>query len=84
MEQRSRRNYFGKKSKEKSRPSGSSLKPKQYSKSHMTSHSHPYVGIIQIRFSVEGSAFLSACNTSSRLYLIYETHYTRQADELQI
>ena len=30
---------------------------------------HPYVGIIQIRFSVEGHTFLSACNTSSR-YLI--------------
>ena len=29
---------------------------------------HPYVGIIQIRFSVEGHTFLSACNTSSRLF----------------
>ena len=28
---------------------------------------HPYVGIIQIRLSVEGFTFLSACNTSSRL-----------------
>ena len=28
---------------------------------------YPYVGIIQIRLSVEGFAFLSACNTSSRL-----------------
>ena len=27
----------------------------------------PYVGIIQIRLSVEGHTFLSACNTSSRL-----------------
>ena len=84
MERRFRRKYFGNIWQTKKPPSGSFLKPKQYSKSHMTSHSHPYVGIIQIRFSVEGSAFLSACNTSSRLYLIYETHYTRQADELQI
>ena len=30
---------------------------------------HPYVGIIQIRFSVEGHTFLSACTTSSRFYL---------------
>ena len=29
---------------------------------------HPYVGIIQIRLSVEGRTFLSACNTSSRLF----------------
>ena len=30
----------------------------------------PYVGIIQIRLSVEGHTFLSACHTSSRLYSI--------------
>ena len=29
---------------------------------------HPYVGIIQIRLSVEGPTFLSACNTSSHLF----------------
>ena len=29
---------------------------------------HPYVGIIQIRLSVEGHTFLSACHTSSRLF----------------
>ena len=29
---------------------------------------YPYVGIIQIRLSVEGPTFLSACNTSSRLF----------------
>ena len=27
-----------------------------------------YVGIIQIRLSVEGHTFLSACHTSSRLF----------------
>ena len=36
---------------------------------------HPYVGIIQIRFSVEGHTFLSACVTSSRLF-ICRSYYT--------
>ena len=31
---------------------------------------HPSVGIIQIRFSVEGHTFLSACTTSSRFLFI--------------
>ena len=29
---------------------------------------HPYVGIIQIKLSVEGHTFLSARHTSSRLF----------------
>jgi len=36
---------------------------------------HPYVGIIQIRLPVEGLTFLSARNTSSRLYLFSIHHY---------
>ena len=36
---------------------------------------HPYVGIIQIRLPVEGITFLSARNTSSRLYLSSIHHY---------
>ena len=36
---------------------------------------HPYVGIIQIRFSVEGFTFLSACNTSSPLFILLQIHY---------
>ena len=31
----------------------------------------PYVGIIQIRLSVEGHTFLSACHTSSRLFYFF-------------
>ena len=41
----------------------------------MRVHRHPYVGIIQIRLSVEGHTFLSACITSSRLFNCLWTLY---------
>ena len=45
---------------------------------------HPYVGIIQIRLPVEGLTFLSARNTSSRLYISIHDHLYKINRELNL
>ena len=45
---------------------------------------HPYVGIIQIRLPVEGYTFLSARNTSSRLYISIHDHLYKINRELNL
>ena len=52
----------------KQKTEASDLDASEYSYVSDDANRHPYVGIIQIRLSVEGHTFLSARHTSSRLF----------------